>query len=344
MQTPLDAPQNLLPEEKARVEVHQPGFIEARTSGLLRGELNTYPVLLTPQQSGPGVPVLGYLENKEAIGVDRTFWKLYASPTYNFQHNQPFAYLGALDPTLGPDQHVPVASIWASLKFDFRDNPLHPHKGVYLLNDFQIAGLGGDAHDVRDQPDARAYIPVSKKVTWAWRGSMGFLDPFDYGGTIDDPTAQADEPGGVGARIRSSFISADSSPAARRRTVVTRSTESVRTEPFRSSIRRFKRRSRQIFANYLRSQPAYVRRLALRCPARWLHDVGSVQRSPGERERAVRDRIFLRRERRRAAAGVLPLSRTPVPATYLSMWRRRSVRHFPVGPDSASISVTAFPA
>ena len=51
MQTPFDAPTNLLPEEKARADLHQAGFIEARTSGLVRTELNTYPVLLTPQQS-----------------------------------------------------------------------------------------------------------------------------------------------------------------------------------------------------------------------------------------------------------------------------------------------------
>ncbi len=102
MQTPLDAPTNMLPEEKLRAELRQPGFLEARTTGILRSQVNTYPILLTPQQSGPGVPVLGYLENKEAIGVDRSFWKLYASPTYNFQHDQPFAYIAPRDPALGP--------------------------------------------------------------------------------------------------------------------------------------------------------------------------------------------------------------------------------------------------
>jgi outer membrane protein insertion porin family/translocation and assembly module TamA len=187
MQTPFDKPTNLLPEEKSRIELHQPGFIEARTNGLLRAELNTYPVLLTPQASGPGVPVLGYLENKEAVGVDRTIGKLYVSPTYNFQHNQPFAYLGAMDPTLGP---INISYIDLTAKFDFRDNPLHPHKGVYLINDVQFAGLGGDAHDIREQPDLRGYIPLAKRVTWAWRGTMGFLDPFDYGATLTDPALQ----------------------------------------------------------------------------------------------------------------------------------------------------------
>ena len=190
MQTPLDAPTNLFPEEKLRAELHQPGFLEARTHGLLRSEVNTYPVLLTPQSSGPGVPVLGYLEAKEAIGLDRTFWKLYVSPTYNFQHNQPFPYLGAMDPTLGP---INISYVDLSLKFDFRDNPLHPHKGVYLLNDLQFAGLGGDAEDIREQPDLRAYIPVAKRVTWGWRGTVGLMEPFNYGSTIGNPTAQEDD-------------------------------------------------------------------------------------------------------------------------------------------------------
>jgi outer membrane protein insertion porin family/translocation and assembly module TamA len=190
MQTPFDAPTNLLPEEKARAVLRQPGFLEARTNGVLRSDVNTYPVLLTPQQSGPGVPVLGYLEAKEAVGVERAFGKLYVSPTYDYQHDQPFPYLGAMDPTLGP---INLSYVDLSLKLDLRDDHLHPHSGVYLLNDLQVAGLGGDAADIREQPDARAYIPLGKRVTWGWRGSVGFLDPFDYGSTLGNPTAQADD-------------------------------------------------------------------------------------------------------------------------------------------------------
>ncbi len=39
----------------------------------------------------------------------------------------------------------------------------------------------------------RAYIPLAKHVTLGMRGTVGFLDPFDYGSTIGDPTAQADD-------------------------------------------------------------------------------------------------------------------------------------------------------
>jgi outer membrane protein insertion porin family/translocation and assembly module TamA len=189
MQTPLDKPTNLLPEEKAHVELRQPGFIEARTGGLLQSEVNTYPILLTPQQGAPGQPVLGYFEYKGAVGVDRTFWKVYVSPTYNFQINSPFAYLGERDPTLST---IYLSYIDLMAHLDFRDDPLHPHQGLYLLNDLQLAGLGGTARDIRDQPDLRVYVPVYRKVTFGVRGSIGLLFPFNYDDPLDDPAAQTD--------------------------------------------------------------------------------------------------------------------------------------------------------
>jgi outer membrane protein insertion porin family/translocation and assembly module TamA len=187
MQTPLDAPTNLLPEEKIRADLRQPGFIEARTTGILRSEVNTYPILLTPQQSGPGVPVLGYIEAKEAFGLDRSFGKLYASPTYNFQHDQPFAYIQPRDPDLGP---INLSYIDLILRLDFRDDKLHPHTGLYIIADTQFAGLGGNARDIKEQPDVRAYIPLARHITWGLRGSMGFLVPFNSYATIDNPALQ----------------------------------------------------------------------------------------------------------------------------------------------------------
>src|SRR5262249_14109074 len=45
----FQAPTAVLPEERFRAELRQPGFIEARTNGVISQELNTYPVLLSPQ-------------------------------------------------------------------------------------------------------------------------------------------------------------------------------------------------------------------------------------------------------------------------------------------------------
>ena len=173
----LQAPTKPLLEERFRAELRQPGFLEARTNGVISSEINTYPLLLVSKPR-PTDPVLGYLEYKGSIGIDRTLWKLFASPSYNFQWNNPFAYAGSRDPDL---RSLVISYLDAVGHFDFRDDRLRPHSGVYLQNDLQFAGLGGDARDVRIQPEARGYLPIGKKVTLAGRATVGFLFPFNYG-------------------------------------------------------------------------------------------------------------------------------------------------------------------
>ena len=178
-ETPLQAPTDYLPEEKLKLELRQPGFIEARTGGVLTSEVNTYPLLLTPQQAQAGPPVLGYFEYKGAVAVDRTWWKFYAKPSYNFQHNIPFAYpgLGPKEDALSP---ITISFVELLTELDFRNDRIHPHKGLYLQNDLQFAGLGGDARDIREQPEVRGYIPIGKKITFALRATVGFLFPSSY--------------------------------------------------------------------------------------------------------------------------------------------------------------------
>lgn len=173
----FQAPETALPEERFITTLRQPGFLEARTTGVITQELNTYPVLLATEVD-PDAPVIGYLEYKGSTGVERTFWKVFASPTYNFQYNLPFAYKGILDDNL---TGIIVSYIDLLGHLDLRDSRIKPHKGAYLQNDFQFAGLGGDALDFRIQPEARGYIPLGDKVTIAARASVGFLFPFNYG-------------------------------------------------------------------------------------------------------------------------------------------------------------------
>lgn len=186
------APTAVLLEERLRAELRQPGFLEARTSGLITQELNTYPLLLTSTVDAKA-PVLGFLEYKGSVGVDRTWWKLFASPTYNFQWNDPFAYKGSLDADL---RHIIVSYVDLLAHFDLRDDRIRPHKGLYLQNDLQLAGLGGDARDVRIQPEARGYLPIGKSVTLAMRATVGFVFPLNYG---DAPKVAGDsKPGEAG--------------------------------------------------------------------------------------------------------------------------------------------------
>ena len=178
------APTRLFPEEKLRAELRQPGFIEARTNGVLRPEFNVFPVLLNPNAKERD-PVLGYAEFRGSAGVDRNLWKLYAALAENVQVEKPFMYQGALDPTLST---ILISYPNLITQLDFRDDHVHPRKGVFLGNELQVAGLGGNVRDVRIQPELRTYIPVAKEGTFATRLSVGFLFPQNYGDTLRDQT------------------------------------------------------------------------------------------------------------------------------------------------------------
>ena len=178
----MQTPQHMLPEEKSRIELSQPGFLEARTRGLIRGEYNIYPVLLSPQID-PSASVIGYRELRSAVGLDRTLWKLFGQVTYNYQRNTPFTYVGPLDSAL---TGVTIAYIDLLTQLDLRNDKMSPHKGFLLANDLQLAGGLGDAQDIRVQPELRVYVPMTKHTTIALRSSIGFLFPFNYGSTLLD--------------------------------------------------------------------------------------------------------------------------------------------------------------
>jgi outer membrane protein insertion porin family/translocation and assembly module TamA len=172
----------LLPEERLRLQFRQPGFLEARTTGFVRPELNTYALLVDPHAQSTDT-VVGYVEGKGAMGVDRSFGRLFASLAYNVQVEHPFTYQGALDSHLQDLGDIVLSFPQLLTSFDFRDNPVHPHSGVYLANDLQIAGgpFGGKATDLRVQPEVRTYVPISRGVTFATRASVGFLFAQNYG-------------------------------------------------------------------------------------------------------------------------------------------------------------------
>ncbi len=171
----FEAPERLLPEQKTRLSLEQPGLFEARTTGLLRLEYSTFPLLLSPDVD-PEAPVLGYHEGRVSAGVSRRFDAFLTRPTHNVQVNVPFAYQGALDPLLDP---IVVSYLDLHVNLDLRDSGISPSRGIYLGNSVQVAGLGGHARDVKLQPEARGYVPLGS-VTLALRTTLGFLFPFNY--------------------------------------------------------------------------------------------------------------------------------------------------------------------
>ena len=169
-----------LPEEWLRTELKQPGFLEARTTGFVRPQFNVFPLLVEVNPPA-NAPVVGYREAKVPIGVDRTFLKkLYMALTYTVQIESPFSYVQSLDPAL---ETIVLSFPELVAHLDFRDSPTTPHAGVYLGNSFQVGGgiFGGNAGDVRVQPEVRTYVPIAHGVTFATRASVGFLWASTYG-------------------------------------------------------------------------------------------------------------------------------------------------------------------
>ena len=184
------APTDLLPEGRARAELRQPGVIEARTSGIARGEISVYPVIFPYTGATSFVP--GYLDLIAGYGFDRTFGPLYASLFYNFQNSFPFQYGAATEAF----DKVLLSYVDLKNTLDLRDDALRPHSGVLVTNDLQFAGLpvlpnfrGPGvlfAKDLRLQPEVRGYVPITRRWTLVMRATTGFLYPFpsSYGNTF----------------------------------------------------------------------------------------------------------------------------------------------------------------
>src|SRR5579871_6088514 len=82
------------------MRLRQPGFLEARTSGVLRPALNVFPLLVEVNPPA-GAPVVGYVEAKAPIGLERTFLgKLFVALNYTVQVESPFSYVEPLDRSL----------------------------------------------------------------------------------------------------------------------------------------------------------------------------------------------------------------------------------------------------
>lgn len=186
-------PTKLLPEEKLAISFKQPSFIEARTEGFIKPEFNIYPILVPnyktatspyPLPTATGLeqpttadPVIGYLEPKASVGVDRLiFRRLFVKLSYTAQVESPFSYVGSPGVDLTPIL-LSYPELQATL--NVTDNKLHPHVGFEIGSVLQYAGgiFGGTAHDIKVQPDAKVYIPIGKKITWATRATVGFLFP-----------------------------------------------------------------------------------------------------------------------------------------------------------------------
>jgi outer membrane protein insertion porin family/translocation and assembly module TamA len=189
------APTNPLPEERMRLQLKQPGFIEPRTLLVIQPEGNVFPMLVAPDPLA-GSPVLGYGELKLSVGLERRFGKhLLVRALENFQSEFPFPYTTIPLAQSTPDILLLYTQLITTL--DFRDDPIRTHSGFYLSNDLSVA-RGGSAGDVRVQPEARGYIPITRGVTFATRASVGFLFASNYGDYVQNHLTQTLNPSVAG--------------------------------------------------------------------------------------------------------------------------------------------------
>jgi hypothetical protein len=183
----------ILPEFKLRASLTQPGVLlplDARTAGLLNGSFRLYRPNIDNR--------VGYVEGAGGAGLTRSFWNSHVKlgASLNGQYDAPFKGLGYEGTSVLTDLFIPYVHYTAELDFRSseakRIDPLNPHSGVYLLNDFQFAfGFPGNLRtaDFRFRPEIRGYVPVTRRVTLALRLVAGFLYPFNYG----DKIGQGDE-------------------------------------------------------------------------------------------------------------------------------------------------------
>ena len=202
----------LIPELKARADLTQPGFLESRTKGIVAGSFSLFqyrkppdePCIAKAESVGAEENIVGYRELAGRLGVERPFWdgRHTLGLSANVQLDTPFSYTHDAPPTGFNSVLIPFLDLNAivDLRKNANNKPdkINPSKGFYANADVQYADLG-DAKDVRFQPDLRAYVPISKKVTLAARLTTGFLFPRNYGATLtqDRPSAPTPPPDGA---------------------------------------------------------------------------------------------------------------------------------------------------
>lgn len=187
----FDAPNRGLFRNRLQASLHQPSFLEGRTTGSLTGDFNLFPLLYA--QSDAESPIIGFAELRARAGLERAFFAhhLRLAGSLNWQVELPLDYddlsvgksvdaEALLDPLL-----LAYPELVANL--DFRDDPLNPHEGAFFSINLQTAtpALGSDVSDFRLRPEGRFYVPISRTVTFATRAVVGFLFSDAYS-RVDD--------------------------------------------------------------------------------------------------------------------------------------------------------------
>ena len=202
LQTLLTPPTRVLPEVRLRSELQQPGFLEARTTGVLSAAANVYR-LPTNDPAVVEQDVVGYLELAGRAGVERRLWNSRVSVSLygSVQNDRPFLYNNCCTarPVGFTPITIPLLQTTGALDLrvgqNGRPDRINPHSGIYFVNELQLMPYGSalhTIHDVRVRPELRGYIPIARRWTLALRAAAGLLFPLDsYGTKLLDPNVCA---------------------------------------------------------------------------------------------------------------------------------------------------------
>ncbi len=127
-----------------------------------------------------------YFGPRAQLGVNRNFWRdhVQLSLAYNFQLLKFFNPDPAIffDPAasgllFGYTDPYRLGYWEQNVTLDLRDRPLDAHAGVYLSLDAEEGGTwaGGAFQYEKLLPEARAYVPLGSRVTFAARAQLGQL-------------------------------------------------------------------------------------------------------------------------------------------------------------------------
>lgn len=84
--------------------------------------------------------------------------------------------LTSTDPCVDPDGSYLTSLVGTVIRYDTRNHPRNPNKGVYMTVGTDLAGLGGDAQYVRLSSEARGYYPIAEGVTLVGRAIAGHIE------------------------------------------------------------------------------------------------------------------------------------------------------------------------
>lgn len=122
-----------------------------------------------------------------------TSYKLTYDNIYDVEDNASLAIkqaAGCQNPQVGvactvnnDDNSYFTSALYLALRYDTRNHPRTPTKGIYVQVGTDLAGLGGDAQYVRVEGEARAYYPLAEGITLVGRAVAGHIE--GWGG--DEP-------------------------------------------------------------------------------------------------------------------------------------------------------------